>query len=100
MIVMVIVSTKKTNTIARKKTNTIARKKTNTIATNVTSAASKFKSKRLLDFAHSFISVYVIIDNYYYLLLLCKSKRYKAKWKIIKLKTFVLKIVRVIISMT
>ena len=52
MIVMVIVSTKKTNTIARKKTNTIARKKTNTIATNVTSAASKFKSKRLLYFTH------------------------------------------------
>ena len=40
MIAMVIVSTKKTNTIATKKTNTIA--------TNVTSAASKFKSKRLL----------------------------------------------------
>ena len=44
MIVMVIVSTKKTNTIATKKANTIA--------TNVTSAASKFKSKRLLYFSH------------------------------------------------
>ena len=44
MIVMVIVSTKKTNTIATKNTNTIA--------TNVTSAASKFKSERLLYFTH------------------------------------------------
>ena len=92
MIVMVIVSTKKTNTIATKSTNTIA--------TNVTSAASKFTSKRLLYFSHSFISDQVIIDNYYYLLLICKSKRYNTKWKITKSKTFVLEIVRVIISMT
>ena len=84
MIAMVIVSTKKTNTTA----------------TNVTSTASKFKSKILLYIAHSFIRDHFTIDNNYYLLLLCKSKRYNTKWKITKLKTFVLEIVRVIISMT
>ena len=53
---------------------------TNTIATNVTSATSinchSKKSKRLLYFANSFLSDHITIDNYYYLLLLCKAKRY------------------------
>ena len=43
---------------------------------------------------------HITIDNYYYLLLLCKTKRYNIKWKIMKLKKFKLKIVRVIILMT
>ena len=43
---------------------------------------------------------HITIDNYYYLLLLCKTKRYNIKWKIMKLKKFELKIVRVIILMT
>ena len=51
-------------------------------------------------FAHSFISDYINIDNYYYLLSLCKTERYNIKWKKAKLKKFVLKIVRVISSMT
>ena len=55
------------------------------------------KNKRLLYFAHS---DYITIDNYYYLLSLYKTKGYNIKWKIMNLKKFVLKIVRVIISMT
>ena len=43
---------------------------------------------------------HITIDNYYYLLSLCKTKRYNIKWKIMKLKKFELKIVRVIILMT
>ena len=72
--------------VSTKKTNTIAKKKTNTIATNVTGTA--------------FTSDHITIDNYYYLLLLCKTKRYNIKWKIMNFKKFVLSIVRVIISMT
>ena len=82
----------------------LSRKKKNTIATNVTSTAlinchSK-RSKRLLYFTYSFISDHINIDNYYYVLSLCKTKRYSIKWKIINFKKFVLQIVRVIISMT
>ena len=58
-------------------------KKTNAIATNVTSTASINyhckKNKRLLYFAYSSISDHIIIDNYYYLLSLCKTKRYNIK---------------------
>ena len=43
---------------------------------------SQYKSKRLLYFAHSFISNHITIDNYYFLLSLCKTKRYNIKWKI------------------
>ena len=73
----------------------VSTKKTNTIATNVTSTASI-----LLYFAYSFISDHININNYYYLLSLCKTKRYNIKWKIMNFKKFLLKIVRVIISMT
>ena len=49
-------------------------------------------------FAYSSISDHITINNYYYLLSLCKAKRYNIKWKL-NLKKFELKIVRVIISM-
>ena len=65
ILVMDIVSTKKTNTIATKKTNIIATKVTSTTAS--INCHSK-KSKRLLCFAYSFISNHITIDNYYYLL--------------------------------
>ena len=90
MIVMDIVSTKKTNTVAIKETNTIA--------TNVTRTASI--NKRLLYFIYSYISDHIAIDNYDYFLLLCKTKRYNIKWKKINLKKFLLNIVHVIILMT
>ena len=79
----------------------VSTKKTNTIAANVTSAASischSKKSKRMLYFAHSIISDHITIDNYYHLLSLCKTKSYNIKWKLMNLKEFVLKIVCVII---
>ena len=59
----------------------VSTKKTNTIATNVRSTASiscQSKKKRncyILDF----FSDHIIIVNYYYLLLLCKPKRYNIK---------------------
>ena len=58
------------------------------------------KSIRLLYFVHSFISDYITIDDYYYLPSLRKRKRYNMKWNIMNFKKFVLKIVRVITSMT
>ena len=83
--------------------DSLSTKKVNTIAANVTSTASmnwhSKKSKRLLYFAYSFISDHIAIDDYYYLMLLFKTKRYNIKWKIMKFKKFVFKIVRVIISM-
>ena len=70
IVIMDIVSTKKTNAIVTKKINTIS--------TNVTSTASlnfySKKSKRWLYFTHSFISDHSTIDNFYYLLL-CKTER-------------------------
>ena len=61
----------------------VSTKKTNTAAANVTSIASmnyhSKKSKRLLYFAQSFISNHITIDNYYYLLSLCHTKRYNKK---------------------
>ena len=67
----------------QKNTNTIATKMTNTIATNFTGAASVNCHgkiiKRSLYFACSFISDYITIDNYYYLLL-WKAKTYNIKW--------------------
>ena len=76
----------------------------NAIEANVASTASinchSKKSKRLLYLAYSFISDHITIENYYYLSILCKTKRYNIKWKIMNFKKFVVKIVRVIISMT
>ena len=74
--------------VPTKKTNTIAIKKTNTITTNVTSTASvnchSKKARDLLYFAYSFISdiSHITIDNYFYLLSLCKTRRYNIKWKL------------------
>ena len=59
--------------------NISSTKKANTVVTNVTSTAStnyhNKKRKRLLCFAHSFISDHITTDNYYYLLSLCKTKK-------------------------
>ena len=90
------------DTVSRKNTNTIATKETNTIATNVTSKVSinsHGRKVRLLYFGYSFFSDHIFDDNYY-LLLLCKTKRYNIKSKIMNLKKFILKILRVIFSMT
>ena len=81
----------------------VSTKKTNTIATNVTSTASiNCHSKKVRDWyilhTFCFISDHITIENYYYLQL-CKTKRYNIKRKIMNFKKFVLKIVRVIISM-
>ena len=78
--------------------DTVSAKKT--IATTITSNTfSLYKTKRLLYFEHNFISNHITIGNYYYLLPLCKTKRHNIKWKITNFKKFVLKIVRVLISM-
>ena len=47
-------------------------------------------SKKVIDiyFLYSFISDQISIDNYYYLLLLCKTKMYNIKWKIMNLRKF------------
>ena len=75
-------------------------KKINTVVTNVASTASMdCHSKKVRDFAFSFISDHITTD-YYYLLLLCKTKKYNKKWRITERRKFTLKIVRVIISMT
>ena len=52
--------------------------------TNGTSTDSKnCRSKKVRDcyFTCSFISHPITVDNYYYLLLLCKTNRYNIKWK-------------------
>ena len=70
--------------------------------TNVSSTASiNCHSKKVRDcyVLHSFISNHITIDNYYYLLLLCKIKRNNIKWNIMNLKSFILKIIRIIILM-
>ena len=57
--------------------DSVSSKMTNIIATNVMSTASKnchSKKKRLLYFAYNFITDHVTIDNYCYLLSLCKTK--------------------------
>ena len=82
VLVMGVLSRKKTNTIATKTTNTIATKMTNTIARNVTSTASIncHSKKGHLYFAHCFISHHITNDNCYYLLSLCyTTKRYNIK---------------------
>ena len=67
----------------------VSTKKTNTLATNVTSTASTSghsQKVRLLYFTDNFISDYITVNNYFYLLSLCKTKRYNMKWKIMNLK--------------
>ena len=91
---MDIVSTKKSNIIATKETNTIA---TNITSTDSINCNSK-KNKRLL--YQSFISDHITIDNYYYLLSLYKTKNVQCKMENNEFKKFVLKIARLIISMT
>ena len=84
----------KINNSTTKNINTITAKKTNVMSI----ASINFHSKKV--FTYSFISDHIPIDNCYYLLSLCKTKRYYIKWKIMNLKKFVLKMVHVIISMT
>ena len=76
-------------------------KKTNAIEKNVANTASiNCHSKKVRYFTYSFISDHTAIDHYHYLLSLCKTQTYNIKWKIMNFKKFVLKIVRVFISMT
>ena len=64
----------------------VSTKKTNTIATNVANTASiNCHSKEVRDykkvryFTYSFISDHITIDHYHYLLPLCKTQRYNIK---------------------
>ena len=86
IIVLDIVSTKKTNIIATKRAN-------------ITSTASinyhRKKSKGLLYLPYSFIIDHISIDNFY-LLSLYEAKRYSIKCKIMNLKRFILKITSII----
>ena len=63
--------------VSTKKTNTIATKKTNTAATNITSIVSiSCDSKKVIDcyiILHT-VLLAINLDNYYCLLLLCKTK--------------------------
>ena len=59
--------------------NNVSIKKT--IVANVTST-DLINCHRLLYFTHIYICNHVTIDNYYYLLSLCKTERYGIKWKI------------------
>ena len=72
--------------------------------TNITSTApTNYHSKKVrlkLFFAYSFISDHITINNYDYLLLLCETKRYNRKWKIMNFKKLLLEILRVIIFIT
>ena len=55
----------------------VSTKLANHIAINITRIASiTFHNKKERNFAYSFISDHITIDNYYYLLLLCNEKRY------------------------
>ena len=72
----------------------VSAKKTNTIATNVTSTElTNCQRKRY------FVGNHITVGNYYYLLLSCKTRRCNIKRKRMKLKKFVLKIIRVIICL-
>ena len=76
----------------------------NTIALNVTSTASiNCHSKKVREpyILHAVLLVIMLLLIIYYCLMLsCKTKTCNKRWKIINFKKFVLKIVRVIISMT
>ena len=61
------VSTKKINTIAKKKDKYYSKNFTSVVLINCL-------SKKVRDFTHSFISDHTNIDNYYCLLLFCKTK--------------------------
>ena len=62
VLVMGVLSRKKTNTIATKTTNTIATKMTNTIARNVTSTASiNCHSKRGFYILHTVLLVIILL---------------------------------------
>ena len=51
------------------------------ITTNVSSTTSiNCHSKKVRDIAYNFISDHITTDNYYHLLLLCKTKRYNKKF--------------------
>ena len=79
----------------------VSTKKTNAIEKNVANTASiNCHSKKVRDCTYSFISDHTAIDHFHYLLSLCKTQTYNIKWKIMNFKKFVLKIVRVFISMT
>ena len=85
----------------------VSTKKTKEKEKNVANTASiNCHSKKVRDckkaryFTYSFISDHTAIDHYHYLLSLCKTQTYNIKWKIMNFKKFVLKIVRVFISMT
>ena len=55
----------------------VSTKLVNHIAINITRIASiTLHNKKERNFAYSFISDHITIDNYYYLLLLCNEKRY------------------------
>ena len=81
----------------------VSTKKTNTVATNIASTASincqSKKNKTLLYFAQSFISDHITIDNCYYLLSLCKTRKHNVKMKTNEIKKVYVKILHVIISM-
>ena len=65
--------------VSTKEANTVATKMTNIIVANVMSTDSiNCHSKKVRD-CYIFISDHITIDNYYYLLLLCKTKRYNRK---------------------
>ena len=51
----------------------ISTKMKNTVATNVSRNSDDKKVRWLLYYGHSFISDDITIDNYYYLLSLCKT---------------------------
>ena len=50
-----------------------------TIATNVTSAASLNCHKRLLYFAHNFVSNLITIDNNYHFFVIMENKKLQRK---------------------
>ena len=96
VIVIDIVLTKKTNTIATRKTYTVAKNVTSTDSVNCNN--EKVRNCYILHTVLLVIILLLIITIicYHY----AKQKTYNKKWKIMNFKKFVLKMVRVIISMT
>ena len=86
----------------------LSTKKTNTKSINVTSTSlinCHSKKERDCYILHTVLLTILLLlillfTIYYYLLSLCKTRRYSIKLKIMNFKKFVLEIVRVIISMT
>ena len=54
----------------------VSTKTTNSIATNIPKTCHNKNSKKLSYVAYSFISDHITIDNYNYLLSLCKTKKH------------------------